>query len=163
MVFINDLIDRIRTHPDCTVFPSTGLPSVRTQDRLPDDLRQFYRLCGGARLFSSAGYPLEVVRPHALSRANPEIIGEECPDDITDSWYIVVRGGSEEALSIDLNPMRLGRCYDSFWDRHGVAGDCAVVALSFVGLLDALVRANGEYWFWLEAGFVGHGDAYDPP
>jgi hypothetical protein len=53
-----------------------------------------------------------------LVRSNPEILGTECPDDISDTWYIVARGGPEEAISIDCSRDRLGRCYDSFWDRQ---------------------------------------------
>lgn len=104
---------------------------------------------------------MSIVAANGLVGANSEIVGSECPEDVSDSWYIVARGGREEAISIDLHPDRLGRCYDSFWDRHGVAGSCAVVALSFGELLGRLLDAEGEYLYWLVNGGVNYGDAYD--
>lgn len=154
------LVQQIRAIRGCEVLGPSKLPVLRPGDVLPDDLREFYRLCGGIRLFVGAEYPLGIVEPGGFVRANPEIVGAECPDDITDSWYIVARGGSEEAISIDCHADRLGRCYDSFWDRHGVAGECAIVAMSFTELLRRLVSANGGYWYWLAGQGAGYGDAY---
>ena len=161
MTPIQQLIDIVRSLPDCVVLAPLGQPTLRAGDELPEDLREFYQKCGGVRLFTSARYPIDIVRPDEMTRANPEIVARECPDDISDAWYVAARGGSEEALSIDCHPERLGRCYDSFWDRHGVVGDCAVVATSFSDLLERLVDARGGYWYWLEDTFVGYGDAYD--
>ena len=154
------LLERIgRTH-DCTVAIPGGQPVLRERDSLPDDLAEFYRLVGGVSLFEHGSYPIRVVGPEGLARANPEIVGTDCPDDISDSWYIVARGGREEAITIDCSPGRLGRCYDSFWDRHGVAGDCRVVALSFTELLQRLFDNGGGYWYWLADKAPHYGDAY---
>jgi hypothetical protein len=56
-------------------------------------------------------YTIRIVGPDELIRSNPEIVGAECPEDITDTWYIVARGGGE-TLSIDCRSDRLGLCYD---------------------------------------------------
>jgi antitoxin YokJ len=95
-----------------------------------------------------------------LVLANPVIIGERV-DDISDSWYIVGRGGAGEFMSIDLHPDRVGTCYDSFREVHGVPGSCAVIALSFTDLLERLLAAHGGHWYWLEPDFAPLGDAYD--
>lgn len=160
MTEIELIVGRIRQTKGCRILPPSGLPVIRAQDRLPGDLLEFYQLCGGVHLFDDGEYPIRIVEPEGFAKSNPEIVGMECPEDISDSWYIVARGGGEEAISVDCNPDRLGRCYDSFWDRHGVAGDCAVVALSFTELLRRLFSAQGGYWYWLVEGGVGHGDAY---
>ncbi|HRK48163.1 MAG TPA: SMI1/KNR4 family protein [Nocardioides sp.] len=131
MSSIATILERIARTTGCTVLEPCGLPPVRAQDRLSQDLRDFYALCGGVRLFDGRLYPMRVVEPHSFARSNLEIVGDEFPDDITDSWYIVARGGSAQLISIDCHPDRIGRCYDSFWDRHGVAGSCPIVALSF--------------------------------
>lgn len=55
-------------------------------------------------------------------------------------------------VTIDCSADRLGRCYDSFWDSHGVAGSCSIVALSFTDLLQRLLDNNGDYWYWLGDG-----------
>jgi hypothetical protein len=160
MTELQDILRKIRGTRGCEVLPPRGLPVLREGDRLPDDLLEFYSICGGVRLFEQSTYPIRIVEPEELVRSNPEIVGTECPDDISDTWYIVARGGREEAISIDCSPNRLGRCYDSFWDRHGVAGDCVIVALSFTELLRRLLSNGGGYWYWLVDGGPGYGDAY---
>lgn len=161
MTELQRILDQIARTADCKVAPPRGQPILRKSDRLPDDLTEFYRLCGGVNLFEHSTYPIRIVGPEELVRSNPEIVGTDCPYDISDSWYIVTRGGREEALSIDCSGDRLGRCYDSFWDRHGVAGDCRIVALSFTELMRRLFESRGGYWYWLADGGPGYGDAYD--
>jgi antitoxin YokJ len=161
MTEIGFLIEKIKRTEGCRLLPATGLPALRAQDRLPPDLQEFYSLCGGAHLFEGADFDVQLVEPDRFARSNLEIVGEECPDDISDSWYIVGRSGSEEAISIDCSTERLGRCYDSFWDRHAIAGSCPIVALSFAELVRRLLASRGGHWYWLAEGWVGHGDAYD--
>lgn len=161
MTEMRQLLERIgRTH-DCNVLVPRGQPVLRAGERLPDDLAEFYRHAGGVSLFEHSTYPIRVVAAEYLTRANPEIVKTDCPDDISDSWYIVARGGGEESITIDCSPERLGRCYDSFWDRHGVAGDCRVIAMSFIELLQRLFDNGGGYWYWLAEDALGYGDAYD--
>jgi hypothetical protein len=160
MTDLEPIVDTIRRTDGCRVLPPRGVPVLVSPHRLPDDLHSFYRLCGGVRLFDDGEYPIRIVEPERFVKANPEIVGVECHDDISDGWYIVARGGAEEAISIDCHPDRHGRCYDSFWDSHAVAGECAIVALSFTELLRRLLSARGGYWYWLVEGGAGHGDAY---
>lgn len=160
MTEMQRLLDRIvRTH-DCSVAAPRGQPVLREGDRLPDDLSEFYRLVGGVSLFEHGTFPMRVVGPANLARANLEIVGAECPDDISDYWYIVARGGQEEAVTIDCGRERLGRCYDSFWDCHGVAGDCRVLSLSFTELLQRLFDNGGQHGRLIEVDGPNYGDAY---
>ncbi len=161
MATIRDLLARIERTADCRVLPAAGSPRLRPGEALPPDLDIFYKLCGGVEFFHGADYPVRVVGPDSFVRANPVILGEDHPEDRSDRWYIVAVGVAEEAISIDLGTARLGRCYDSFWDSHGVAGSCAIIAESFSELLEELLRAEGGYWFWLGPGFGRFGDAYD--
>jgi len=158
---IENIVEAIRRRPDCRVLPPSGVPALATGYVLPDDVCEFYRRCGGVDLFTGSDYATNVVPPEAFVKANPEIVGCECPDDISDAWYIVVRDVAGERLTIDCDPTRLGRCYDSFWDSHGVAGSCAIVALSFTELLERMLGASGRYAYWLAEGGLDYGDAYD--
>ncbi len=160
MSTVSRLVTRIRATATCAAAPPAGAPTLRLSDVLPPDLAEFYALCGGASLFVDSTWPMRVVSAQELVRANPVVVGVDSPDDISDHWYIVARGGLE-LVTIDCSPERLGRCHDSFWDRHGVAGSCAVVALSFTELLERLLDSRGEDLGWLVAGTAGHGDAYD--
>ena len=161
MTEVSRLLQLIDNAPRCQVLRARGLPSLREGDVLPDDLMEFFRLAGGARLFDGSEYPIRIVGPEEFIRSNPEIVGAESADDLTDTWYIVARGSREEALSIDCSPSRTGRCYDSFWDRHGVVGDCRIVAKSFGELLRRLYENAGGYWYWLGSDAPNYGDAYE--
>ena len=80
--------------------------------------------------------------------------------DISDLWFSIADDGNGDYLSIDLAPGRLGICYDSFHETHGVAGSTPVIARSFTELLTSLLQSRGNRPYWLEDGFVSLGDAY---
>jgi antitoxin YokJ len=128
---------------------------------LPGDLREFYELCGGATLFRSASYTCVFVPPEQVVPANPVIVGEKGEGDLSEGWYIIASDGQGEYLTIDCHPARLGRCYDSFSDRHGVRGSCPIIATSFGTLLQRLLDGRGSHWYWLRPEFQSLGDAYD--
>ena len=89
------------------------------------------------------------------------IIGEQVGDDISASWYVIANDGSGEYLTIDLDPARLGRCYDSFSDPSWRGGLMPNHRASFTDLLERLVANQGRHWYWLQPGFRSIGDAYD--
>jgi hypothetical protein len=153
--------ESIRGRSDCRALPPAGLPKVEAGHRLPDDMAGFYSECGGADLFLGRDFAVRICTPCEFVPSNPEIVGEQVPDDITSSWYIVARGGSGEYISIDLHPDRHGLCYDSFHEVHGVVGSSVVLATSFTDLVRRLLAADGGHWYWLERGRVPLGDAYD--
>lgn len=158
---IKELIEKIKNNPDCVVFRSKGVPNCGENCVLPEDLKEFYELCGGVILYSSKDYAMEIVNPEKFQLANPIIVGELCPYDISSQWYIIACNMNGDYLTIDLSSERNGRCYDSFWDRHGVVGECPIIANSFTDLLCCLLNSNGEYLYWLDDSFVSLGDAYD--
>ncbi|MBP1995842.1 SMI1/KNR4 family protein [Paenibacillus eucommiae] len=157
---IEALLKQIKRLPNCRVSPPIGLPRV-AEHKLPPDVRRFYELCGGVLLFGSKDYVCQIVPPENFISSNPVIIGEPVDEDISSHWYIVAHDGNGDYISIDLHQERLGKCYDSFWDRHGVAGDCPVIAKSFTELLERSIQNNGERWYWLKEDFESIGDAYD--
>jgi hypothetical protein len=159
---LSELVSRLREDATCVLAqPVGGVAS--TPLRLPDDLRQFYEVCGGLVMFSDAPFVWEIVGPHDLVPTNLEVLGEQVEDDITSSWFVIARqqGDSSALISIDLGPDRLGWCYDSDVEIHGLVGDSAVLAHSFTELLDELVNSRGQYIFWEDERFVSKGDAYD--
>ncbi len=155
-----ELIDRVRGLSDCEVLPAEGLPTIGPSFVLPDDLKTFYEVCGGLILYRGGPYTSVFVSPNRVVPANPVIVGEAVETDISASWHILVDDTNGDYLTIDLSPERLGRCYDSFYDRHGVPGSCAIIARSFSELLERLIDNRGEHWYWLRSGFKSLGDAY---
>lgn len=154
------MLQHIMSLPNCRVIPQNGFPRTEKHN-LPEDVRRFYELCGGLVLFENKNYPCQIAPPEGFSLSNPVIIGEQVEEDISSHWYIVGHDGNGDCISIDLHQNRLGKCYDSFWDRHGIVGDCPVIAKSFTDLLNRLVQNNGERWYWLREDFESLGDAYD--
>jgi len=166
---IEELLIRIRATPGCRVDAPTGLPVIGESHYLPDDLRTFYQLCGGLSLAENTAYSVTIVPPTKCVLATPVILGEEVAElvrrtegeDISWSWYILADYGNGDYLTIDLDRERLGRCYDSFHETHGLRGDTPILALSFTELVIALYESRGQYWYWLQPDFASLGDAYD--
>lgn len=136
------------------------MPQVELPYQIPEDLTVFYTLCGGIELYPEAHYPIRVVSPHEVVLANPVIVGELCSDDISASWHIIATDGNGDYLTIDLHPDRLGRCYDSFRETHGLPGSCPIIARTFTELLSRLIENKGQRWYWLDSEFAPIGDAY---
>ena len=158
---MRQLLDRVATTPGCRLLPVAGLPALEPGHVLPRDMASFYDLCGGADLFEGAPYGVRMSSPSDLRPSNPVIVGQQVDDDISATWYIAASGGGGEFISIDLHPDRLGRCYDSFREVHGVPGSCAIIAQSFTDLIERLIASKGSHWYWLDPEFESLGDAYD--
>ena len=45
---------------------------------------------------------------------------------------------------IDLHPYRLGRCYETFWDRYAIPGGMPLVPDTITGLLRWLLESVGQ-------------------
>ncbi|WP_310601876.1 SMI1/KNR4 family protein [Anaerosporobacter sp.] len=155
------MIDEIRSMPDCIVHSPCGQPLLDEEVNLPMDLKMFYENCGGISLFLSKEYGFTIVSPKEMVLANPIIVDDLCEEDISSKWYIVCNDSENNYITIDLAEERAGRCYDSFWDRHGVVGECAIIAKSFTELVIYLLKNEGKSLYWLDSNFQFIGDAYD--
>jgi len=155
------LIDEIARSGDCVVLPSSGFPKGISSEASHSDIVEFYTLCGGILFYPNSEYAIEIVQPKDFVSSNERILGEQY-DDISASWYVIAQSGLEQFISIDLDPDRYGRCYDSFYDTHAVAGSCPIIAVSLIDLIQRLFRSSGAYWYWLDdQKFESIGDAYD--
>lgn len=120
---IETLIAEVKGLKGCIVLPPTTLPKLQNDKHcFSSDLEIFYKLCGGLTLYIEAEYSISIVPPEEFMLANPVIVGELCEEDISADWYIVGTGGSSEYITIDLSSDKLGKCYDSYAFRHGLAG-----------------------------------------
>ena len=157
---IASLLDRVESLARsglCNVEPDAG---TADHPPLPADLSAFHGRFSEVTLFPSALFPLTIVAPSGVRQANLALLGESYSEDRSSTWYIVAKA-SEQFVTIDLSEQRLGRCYDSFWDTHAVAGSCNVIANSFAEFLERAIRAEGRHFYWCEPDFNAHGDAYD--
>ncbi|MEI5906963.1 SMI1/KNR4 family protein [Bacillus spongiae] len=158
---IQELVQELKSLPNCIVHPPGGTPKLEEIHVLPNDITEFYNICGGIDLFITSEYSISISSPNKFELANPIIIGERGEYDISCEWYIIGSDKNNDYITVDLNSERFGRCYDSFWDRHGVVGDCSIIATSFTQLLELLLKNRGQNFYWLEKNFTSLGDAYD--
>lgn len=166
---IEELLIRIQETPGCKIEPPSGLPLIEKLHHLPDDLRSFYELCGELSLAENTSYVVTIVPPSKFMLANSVILGEEVAElaretegeDISWSWYILADCRNGDYITIDLDQQRLGRCYESSHETHGLVGNTPIIALSFTELVLSLYDKRGSYWYWLQPDFVSLGDAYD--
>lgn len=156
------IIKEIDSTEDCSVINVVEPISLKDFGyEIPGDLVFYLKNYKEILLFENSEYPFRIVGFDTFVRANPVIVGEDVEDDISHNWYIIATAPNSQYITIDLAHERLGKCYDSFWDRYGLVGDQPIIALSFTELLKRLLNAKGEKLFWLEDNFESYGDAYD--
>ncbi len=163
---IHQLLELIKLNNDCMILPTKDLPDIPKDLRMPNDVLKFYQLCGGVHLFQSSAFPTLIVPPDEFVPANPVIFSNVEPKqldtirgDISWTWYMLGIGPNSQYITIDLCPIRLGLCYDSFWIRH--PRDSRIIAKSFTDLLTRLWETKGEYYYWDESSFKSFGSPYD--
>ena len=129
---------------------------------LPKDLQKFYELCNGVDLSINADYSYRILGIDELKPINLLIIGELSPEDISSKWISIAEYGNGDYLSLVLSPSKLGFCYNSFHETHGLAGSTPIIAKSFTELLYRLYENRGYYIYWFKPEFNDkYGDAYD--
>ncbi|UEP24371.1 SMI1/KNR4 family protein [Burkholderia ambifaria] len=161
MKSIKEIIEIIRSDSRCQVLPASGdlQPLPGSDLAYPNDLAEFYNLCGGVVLFRSRkdNVSFKILPASEVLQTNMLVVGEPCEDDISFSWYAICKTDNGDYISIDTSKERSGRCYDSNFEIHGVAGSCPIIALSFSELLCLLYRSSGMDVFWKTRDY---GDAY---
>ncbi len=160
---VKELIDNIRNNSNFKIKPACGYPKIKEGHILPDDVKEFYGICGGIECYiNDGGFPINILSPNKFTQANKLLLGNEYEDDISSSWYVIVDAEDGNYISIDCNCRRLGKCYESFEYSHASVGNCPVIALSFTELLSNIFEYKDDYFFWKDnPNFIAHGDAYD--
>jgi antitoxin YokJ len=161
---LSGVLAEVAARDGCRVLPPAGAAMVPDGFVLPDDLRRFYELCGGAILFEGTPDAWRISGPRQLVPAGPRLLGAELardiaaqePGDLTNGCFVFAEDGPDSTASlvvVDLCPARAGRYYDAFWDSFGLVGQMPILALSVTELLRRLLdRAEPA---------PVHGDAYD--
>ncbi|WP_337085152.1 SMI1/KNR4 family protein [Elizabethkingia anophelis] len=165
---IEELIDLIKQDENCEVIPAKNKIALPTN--IPDDLKKFYELTDGIKLFESEPYGIKIVGREEFIPTNKylypkdDVIWEELEGEVCNEWYLIAKVDEmSQYISIDLTSERNGQCYDSFYETHSLQGDSAIVAKNFTELLTKLNHNKGQHWYWLQDDFEKLGDAYDEP
>ncbi len=165
MPLIYEHIETIQSLAPCRIDKSQGQPALSEGLNLPPDLMDYYGRYGQIVIEPEECNSLTVLPASRFVRANPVLVGQTITDDRSHNWFVLAEY-TGEYITIDLNPDTLGRCYDSFWDRHAVKGSCPIIAGSFTEFLELISKSlstDGDPFYW-EGGRIGSlGDAYDLP
>lgn len=160
-MLVKEIVETIRTDSRCQVLPVSGnLPPLPNHGMAyPNDLVEFYNLCGGVVLFRAGkeNVSFKILSAGEVLQTNMLILGEPCEDDISFSWYTICKTDNGDCISIDASKKRSGMCYDSNFEIHGVVGSCPIIAISFSELLGELYKSSGVDIFWKKRNY---GDAY---
>jgi hypothetical protein len=163
------VLAEVARHSGCHVLPPAGQAMLPQKFTLPDDLRRFHELCGGAVLFEGAPFEWRVSGPQHAVPASPRLLGDKLaqdiarndPDDLTNGCFVFAESGAGSAdtlVVVDLHPARAGRFYDAFWDSYGLVGQMPILAVTVAELMRRLLDMQG-----VRATHPGpfHGDGYD--
>lgn len=161
---IEEMINKFRTLPNCAVWPPNGLPVTDASHPIPDDVLEFYRLCGGMSVFNEDRCGINIVAPEDVKPADSIILEPKTAhfrtNELSKDFYVIGYDEDSQWITIDLNPNRLGRCYESFWDSYAGPGTSPIIALSFSQLLEHFISFQ-DADFWDMPNFEAYGDAYD--
>lgn len=161
-ITIEEVINRFKKNENFIVKEACGQPNLSEKHILPTELKTFYELCGGIECYlESEAFPVEILAPNLVEHANLRLIGEECIEDISSNWYLIMDCEDGNYISIDCGNERNGQCYTSFAFSHGLIGETPIISKTFTEFLLNILNYNGDYFFWEENGFKSYGDAYD--
>ena len=68
---------------------------------LPDDLRFYFENYTSITFWEKSNYSVKIVGIEGFKKANPIIIGEDAPDDISNNWFIIA-DDNPQFITIDL-------------------------------------------------------------
>jgi len=159
---LKEIIHHLKISTNFTVNEPCGYPEIVNGHSLPDDLGEFYSICGGLICYTQhGGFPIEILQPSDVKISNVVLLRNRYEEDISSSWYLIADAKDGNFISIDFEPARLGRCYESFEYSHAVANNCPVIAISFTELINNIYKYTGDYFYWKDnPEFTGYGDAY---
>lgn len=137
------------------VHPSSGQPRLPPGVSIPEELQQYFDLCGGLELFLDAEYPSTVYGPASFVQAHPVLLApltlSEIESNIPRSepswnWHLIADAGTQnESVVVHVDGPHAGRCYSGFWETY--PQDSPVLARSFATFLHALVMDEGQtHW-----------------
>lgn len=74
---LESAIDQLRSHENCEILPSAGVPAIGSELRLPPEIECFYSLCGGAKIgiFEDDYFSWRIVPPSKFVEALPIVLG----------------------------------------------------------------------------------------
>jgi len=108
---IVSLFEEIQSLPNLKLHSPAGLPTVRPEHLLPEDVRMFYERCGGFTwnlvVEGAVWDSFSVLSPLQVLPANPLIafseLSQENDNDISWDWYSIAQTANGDYFTIGLS------------------------------------------------------------
>jgi cell wall assembly regulator SMI1 len=123
--------------------------------KMPNDMKEFYFLCGKADLHD---YGYSILPINELSNLEPLQFGEGENDYFPESWYAFCYLHDGDYAGIDL-ASEDGKRFNILDCYHDASEKISIVASSFSEFLLQVLNSTGNSPFWFEAGFMHLGIA----
>jgi hypothetical protein len=151
-VTIREVLHQLVSRSDCEVLPFSGMPALNQGDVLPEQLAEFYKLCGGIRIkrFNDCFYSWYVSKPTDFRAAVGVIHQGEMSDSERAFWsahwansfYVVAETeGSGEVIVTSCGDRFRGLYFDGHRETFG-CDKMPVIAQSLAELIVLLVDAG---------------------
>jgi len=156
MTDIERIIGRLRESDLVRIHPPAGQPVFPEGIEAPNELTEFYSLCGGvdflhAKSRSYAEY--RVLPPAEVVDIGTATCLEAATELPLSCWFAVGEDDNGEHAAIDLHRSRLGQCYDVFHESFWDPASATIIAATFAEFLEKLFARGKSYWF--DDGFEG--------
>lgn len=135
-------------------------------DRLPDDLKEFYRRYKTVKLFDNEwGASYRFVPINEIKITGYDIYGDSAnPEDFLwpKAWFTICDVLDGNYISVDLSSRNENECnyIDCFHETFGTPGESKVIAKSFREILERSLTSGSEQ-FYLNGDFKDYGDALE--
>jgi antitoxin YokJ len=127
-VKIEELLEAISSDGRCVVKPSIGLPKINPSILLPQEIIDFYSLCGGIEFFTDEDYCCFINSPNDFTFANGVALRELSESDVLDafgadhfswSWYYFAHFDTlDDIIAVSVQGDDVLSCYDCYWSSY---------------------------------------------
>jgi antitoxin YokJ len=147
---ISTILTEFKSSANVVVRPPSGQPKWSPRVAPPDEVAEFYTLCGGVDFVEAddktyARY--RVLRPEEVEPIGGSIKLPFPVDPPVKHWYAIAVDDNDEHAAVDVHPNRSGQCYDVFHETFFEASSARIVAATFAEFLWRLYESGGPYWF----------------
>jgi cell wall assembly regulator SMI1 len=160
---IDELIAEVRKRhfPLPVVRGAVARIEARIGCTVPDDMRQFYSVLGGALLFEKSDAPYEILEPKLIRSVAADVLGGAASEaTVPPSWFSICYVRDGNYVAIDLPAKQNGEVWliDCFHETIGLEDYSTVIALSFSEFLERALASKGDH-YWLDE-HPSYGDAF---
>jgi hypothetical protein len=150
MSSIREVLTTLRESNRVRIHPPAGQPKWPTGVVPPQEVAEFYALCGGIEFLDDEDQKYaryRILAPSKVTDIGTATCLEAATEPPLSEWFAIGEDDNSESAAIDVAPQRSGQCYDVFHETWADPASASIVATSFAEFLERLFRRGKAYWF----------------